>query len=353
MWTWLFQLLAVYITLVKKSSCLPTLELQSTISEVEANGMRVAIITAQTRKNGTEAGNNQLLHLAPEYTDMFLQNKKGWAHYQGYDYINSVVEVDDDGDATSESENLIQQSIQFLKIDLVLKYLSDYDWIVWLDMDMIVVDYDGFKLEDFIYQAEKARPQVDLIVEGRDDYRAYNGDALKSGLMFFRNSLWSKRLLKQMKDVLSDEEWQGIIKKSMSKRGSSYFDEALVYLLNSDHFSDPHVYLMHLQNRWNQEYVYLPKIGLLHFNGCTLSNLACLDVFNKAISHLLLKEQFYVYLAAPYIQHIYNIFVGIYVLFALDRLFHILGRYLGPNRRKHLPKVISPHLKVNIVGYVT
>jgi hypothetical protein len=100
------------------------------------------------------------------------------------------------------------------------------------------------------------------------------------------------RFLGQLKTSLSDSEWIEIIYEAMQSRSDeSFLDNALVYSLAQSDDTDAHLHLMALQDRWNQPFVYLPKIGVLDFGGCTVDNTVCLDVLHRSLTHLLGKDQ--------------------------------------------------------------
>jgi hypothetical protein len=298
------------------------------------------------------------LHQSPDYAELFIQSKRDWANYQGYDYIHNVIETDltDVPERITANSNtivpstirnssqqiiplaLIKQSADWLKIDLLRQHLPRYDWVCWLDMDTLVVDMQ-VELQSFIRQAIRHRPQLDLVIEGSPvEYRNLNGRSLRTGVMIFRNSVWTQRLLAQASDLLSDPEWSQLAGEALTRRSDeSSLADALVVLLNDERQfkgSDAHLYFMKLQDWWDQNLLYLPRIGILHFRNCLESDSRCLRVLRAAVEHLLHGEQFYIYQAAPYVQHIYNIFVVIYVFFSIDRLYHIVGRW-----RKRKPQL--------------
>jgi hypothetical protein len=167
---------------------------------IQVDNLRIAIITAQTKpisrfdesqtaENNSDAEDDAnspgalddptlvdeeddkidsgqsrtLLHLSADYADLFIQNKKDWANFQQYDYIHTVIEAD--GTADQLPLDMVQQSIHWIKVDLIQRYLPKYDWVCWLDMDTIVID-ETIRLEDYIARAMRIRPQVNLIVEG-------------------------------------------------------------------------------------------------------------------------------------------------------------------------------------------
>ena len=326
---------------------LPDLELNSPL--LHPQNMRIALITAETRNSSflfdrrlwdqMDEEYDELLHLSTDYTELFKQNKKEWSNFQGYDYIHT--EIDTDFDLNTMSLQAVRQSLSWVKMDLLQKYAQQYDWVCWLDMDTLIIDMN-IRLEDYIRDAIRYRPGVDLILEGTEEFKQMDGTAIRSGVMLIRNSYWSQHFLSQVKDILADHEWENVLSSVMKRRSESVLDNALAFLLNSEHAVDSHISFRQFQDRWDQSVIYLPKVGILHFSGCTIADRTCIEVLDRAVVHLISHKQTYVYMVAPYVQHIYNIFAGIYVLFAIDRLFHILGRYVWPSRSSKLPKVVLP-----------
>ena len=185
------------------------------------SNLRVAIITAQTKHVLLGNETREFLHLSPEYSGLFIQNKKDWASYQKYDYVHTVIDTDD-AESDSLTPDMVERSIQWVKIDLLQKYLHKYDWLCWLDMDAIVVD-PTVQLETYIRQAVAFRPQTDLIIEGSEDYKKLDGAAIKSGVVIVRNSVWMQRLLSQLKDILADNEWEAILSEAMYRKSKSRY----------------------------------------------------------------------------------------------------------------------------------
>ncbi|KAI3648393.1 hypothetical protein MP228_006247 [Amoeboaphelidium protococcarum] len=305
----------------------------------------IGILTAETNHpesssiGGIEDDGNQLLHLSRDYFDLFQQNKKDWAQFQSYDYVHTKI----NSSARHKPSDL---RLDLIKIDLMLEYLPQYDWIVWLDMDTIIVDMT-IQVEEYIKHAQLHKPGVNLIIDGQETISQVT---YKSSVILLRNSFWSKRFLIQIQRQLQDFLQQQQYSKSIDGLRGVLLDNIFVDVLAADPYSESHVHHFHLQDYWSQKLVYLPRIGILHFSGCTVEDERCLDMLDRALNHMIDYENMYVYIAAPYVQHIYNIFAGIYVLFALDRLIHILGRYFGPNRlqkmgKARLPETMDPNDK--------
>lgn len=301
----------------------------------------IAVITADTLDDKNTKYSENYLHLSPEYANIFLQSKKDWASFQGYDLIHKT--INPAYSAATEKYDVVKlRSVGIEKVRLIRSYLNQYDWICWIDMDTLVVDINS-RLQAHISKALKSHPRVDMILEGNEGYKKMKGKMLRSGLMLIHSSFWTQNLFKKMEEALMNEEFERSVSRMVP--ASSSFDSALTFLLNNEHSVDSHIYFTKLQDRWNQNLVYFPKIEILHFAGCTKESESCLSVFDNAINHILSRESMFLYVLAPYIQHIYNIFAGIYILFALDRLYHIVGRSLNSKKLKNLRKVNLKSLK--------
>jgi hypothetical protein len=84
------------------------------------------------------------------YTDITWATQRKYAERHGYDFVADVSNVA----AKDEPTHFGQQSLGylplrgFIKLDLLLHYLDpvscqrEYDWVVWLDSDLLVTNYD-------------------------------------------------------------------------------------------------------------------------------------------------------------------------------------------------------------------
>jgi hypothetical protein len=73
------------------------------------------------------------------------------------------------------------------KIPILREYLSQFDWLMWIDADAMVMDH-RVKIEDLI---EKAGEEKDLIISAD-----LNG--LNAGVFLLRNCEWSHQYLKHV-----------------------------------------------------------------------------------------------------------------------------------------------------------
>lgn len=84
----------------------------------------------------------------------------------------------------------------WIKIFALLKYLNEYDYLVWIDADCVFKDKNK-KIEDFI-----TPKNVDLIIckHGVDKTNSVENvwNSINTGFMIFKNSEWSLNLLKSL-----------------------------------------------------------------------------------------------------------------------------------------------------------
>lgn len=91
--------------------------------------------------------------------------KKLYCEKYDYDYIDD------------ESVVVHDRPYEWSKIKLVLKYLKNYDFFVWMDADLHIMNFDK-KLEDFI----------DIMKNDQDLMYANDGYWVNNGVMFIRNT---------------------------------------------------------------------------------------------------------------------------------------------------------------------
>lgn len=117
-----------------------------------------------------------------ERTKWTTVNKKSYCKRHGYDFI--------------EDESIWDKSkpIPWSKILLLLKYLEQYDYIVWIDADILIMNMD-IKIETFINRY----PEYDQITGS--DWKMQN-----TGVWIIKNTMFSKLFLKEVWDNVYDEK---------------------------------------------------------------------------------------------------------------------------------------------------
>ena len=96
------------------------------------------------------------------------------AHKHGYDRITEELPFDD-----------VCRELQWAKIPLIQKYLPNYDYIMWIDGDVLITNQER-KIEDFI---NIMKPHEFLLI-GQD----FQG--LNSGVFIIRNCVEAVQFLK-------------------------------------------------------------------------------------------------------------------------------------------------------------
>lgn len=111
-----------------------------------------------------------------------LQNKVEYCAKYGYDLIEDDLVYD------------TSKHIAWSKINLILKYLDKYDYLVWIDADILIMN-DKIKLESFIDRYSN----VDIICGS--DWRMIN-----TGILFVKNTEWSRNFLTAVYNNVYDPE---------------------------------------------------------------------------------------------------------------------------------------------------
>ena len=117
-----------------------------------------------------------------ERTKWTTVNKRNYCKHHGYDFI--------------EDESIWDKSkpIPWSKILLLLKYIENYDYIVWIDADILIMNM-GIKIETFI----ERYPGYDQI--SGSDWKMQN-----TGVWIIKNTMFSKLFLQEVWDNVYDEK---------------------------------------------------------------------------------------------------------------------------------------------------
>ena len=118
-----------------------------------------------------------------DYGDLSSNNHLEYANKHGYSYIKQIV---------SDSDYLDWHPT-WIKIDILLKTLSLFDYVVWIDADAVFVNKD-VKIEDFI------QDNIDLVLPkmGMDKSTGVVLTNTTTGFMIWKNSDWSFNLLNNL-----------------------------------------------------------------------------------------------------------------------------------------------------------
>lgn len=115
-----------------------------------------------------------------DYGDFAALNHLNYSNKHGYSYIKEIVLNEDYSDWHPT----------WIKIDVLRKHISNYDYVVWIDADAVFVD-DNIKIEDLISE------DVDLILP-KLEFDKVSGKMwthTSTGFMIWKNSEWSKNIL--------------------------------------------------------------------------------------------------------------------------------------------------------------
>ena len=173
-----------------------------------------------------------------EYTKYSLINKIKYCRKHGYDFI--------------EDETIYnpEKPIPWSKLLLILKYLSEYDYLVWIDADILIMNSE-IKLEDFIEKYNS----VDIICGS--DWKMIN-----TGVIFVKNTDFSREFIRQVYDNKYDPEEDKNQRYLNWEQGSfiNLYDLNSLDCRNHIKVTDPSEF----NSYW---YNYFPGHFILHFAG--------------------------------------------------------------------------------------
>lgn len=115
-----------------------------------------------------------------DYGDFSSINHHDYANKHGYSYIKKIV----------RNEDYHDWHPTWIKIDVLRKYIKDFDYIVWIDSDAVFCDQE-IKIEDFI------QDDVDLVIPKMEMDREHNTmwTHTSTGFMIWKNTDWSRNML--------------------------------------------------------------------------------------------------------------------------------------------------------------
>lgn len=112
-----------------------------------------------------------------DYGDLSSTNHLTYSNLHSYSYIKEIV----------NSEKYKERHLTWIKIDVLLKYLPMYDYVVWIDADAIFYNMD-LKIEQIIED-----DNVDLVIPKQEVDRLTGNvwTHTTTGFMIWKNSNWS------------------------------------------------------------------------------------------------------------------------------------------------------------------
>jgi hypothetical protein len=186
--------------------------------------MKIGILSAITDTNPwTKTG-------TCDYADVSIKNHNQYCVKHNYNYVFGVFKKE-------EYQNLHPTWIKILFLNM---YLDFFDYVVWIDADCVIVDKSK-KIEDFIEVG------VDLVVPKMELDRESNQmwTTISTGFMIFRNSIFSKHLLKYLIDVDPQEKNRGfheqtVLDNYLRQQGVFENSENLKFKRHED-LLEPHI----------------------------------------------------------------------------------------------------------------
>lgn len=119
-----------------------------------------------------------------DFGKLSSSNHLEYSHKHNYSYLSKVVD-----------ENDYDRHLTWIKIDMLIKELPYYDYVVWIDADAIFVDMN-IKIEDFL----KDDPNLVLPKMGIDRNSGNIWTNCSTGFMVWKNCNWSNNLLQNLWD---------------------------------------------------------------------------------------------------------------------------------------------------------
>lgn len=182
-----------------------------------------------------------------EITEYSKLNKTEYCKKYNYDFIE---------DDTCYDNN---KPIPWSKINLILKYIDNYDYIVWFDSDLNIMNL-SIKLEDLITERMK-----DADIMCGSDWKMIN-----TGVLFVKNSDFSKKFLK---DVYNNTEYNPDEDKINFKYGN-HEQGSFIYLYEKNHMNSKLKIIVNEPTIMNSYWFnYYPGHFVLHFAGVKDENM--------------------------------------------------------------------------------
>lgn len=140
-----------------------------------------------------------------------MRNKRKYAQSHGYTFVSRSREF-------MYQESTIGRKAVWGKIDTIQKVLPHFEWILWMDMDALVVD-SKFLIQDMIanfgnvFVADKKKwAETSLIVT-----RPVGDIMLNAGVFLIRNTPWAFRFLEAVSDNRETWKSKGYEQNSMAQ----------------------------------------------------------------------------------------------------------------------------------------
>jgi hypothetical protein len=140
--------------------------------------LKIAILTNETRKG--------------EYILLHHQNLEEYSKMYGYHYYNTSTQP--------KEKNVSIYSYKFILLLKLLESPENYDYVIWLDSDTLIIDKKR-SLENIIYQCQ----EKDLIIG--NEIEPKNIHILNAGIFFIKNSKIGIQFLYDCLDYLNENPY--------------------------------------------------------------------------------------------------------------------------------------------------
>lgn len=147
-----------------------------------------------------------------DFGDLSSANHLNYSNTHGYSYLKRIV----------KNSDYSNWHPTWIKIDVILKTLPLFDYVVWIDCDAVFID-EKIKIEEFILD------DVDLVIPKLELDRSTGKmhTNTTTGFMIWKNSEWSMNTLSNMWDNPED------------CRFDYFHEQSRLNELLRDHFSIP------------------------------------------------------------------------------------------------------------------
>lgn len=117
------------------------------------------------------------------------QNKRSYAIQHGYSFVARSLEFAQQGMRGD-------RATVWGKVDLIEKVLPKYDWVLWMDMDAVIMNPE-IKIEKLLEQFEGIAGGKEELAKKHLIVAKPRGDAMiNAGVFLIRNSEWSRRFMR-------------------------------------------------------------------------------------------------------------------------------------------------------------
>ncbi|KAI8379560.1 uncharacterized protein BYT42DRAFT_613856 [Radiomyces spectabilis] len=176
------------------------------VTHWQATGESIAIATPSFMQD--ECGNESMT--------LWAENKRNYALRHGYAFVARSAEFD-------QHRQLKNRAIGYAKLDVVEKLLPKYDWVVWMDVNTVIMHQDQ-SIEQLIHKLSRQYPDGPQRFHETIDFiltRPHEGNASNSGIFLIRNAKWTMEFLRKLQEMTE-----------LHDGASPYIQDAVYHLIN-------------------------------------------------------------------------------------------------------------------------